>query len=89
MASQNLIRKQYLMSDKNVSKVNRLAKQSGTSSAQIVRLAVEAYNPDEQLSLIEENELMELVSGRLKEAIIDTRNTRQRLDKTLNKIGKE
>lgn len=87
MASQNLVRKQYLMSDKNISKVNRLAKQNGTSSAQIVRLAVEAYDPDNELSLIEENELMELVSSRLKEAINDTRNTRKKLDKTLNRLG--
>ena len=87
MPSQNLVRKQYLMSDKNISKVNRLAKQKGTSSAQIVRLAVEAYNPDNELSLIEENELMELVSSRLKEAITDTRNTHKRLEKTLSNLG--
>ena len=88
MPSQNLIRKQYLMSDENITKVNRLAKKQGTSSAQIVRLAVEAYNPDRDLESIEENELMELVSARLKEAIADTRTTRKKLGQTLNKLGK-
>lgn len=88
MPSQNLIRKQYLMSDENITKVNRLAKKQGTSSAQIVRLAVEAYNPDRDLESIEENELMELVSARLKEAIADTRTTRKKLDQTLDKLGK-
>lgn len=87
MPSQNLIRKQYLMSDENITKVNRLAKKQGTSSAQIVRLAVEAYNPERDLENIEENELMELVSTRLKEAIADTRSTRRKLDQTLNKLG--
>ena len=89
MASSNLIRKQYLMSDENISKVNRLAKKKGTSSAQIVRLAVEAYNPDSELSSIEENELMELVASRLREAIDSTRETRKKLDQTLNKLGIE
>lgn len=76
------------MSDENITKVNRLAKKQGTSSAQIVRLAVEAYNPDRDLESIEENELMELVSARLKEAIADTRTTRKKLDQTLDKLGK-
>lgn len=87
MSKQNLVRKQYLMSAENISKVDQLAQSSGTSSAQIVRLAVDAYDPDNQMGLNEEKELMELVSSRLKEAISDTRATRQKLDKTLRKIG--
>ena len=86
MAQQNLIRKQYLMSDENISKVDRLAKKNGTSSAQIVRLAVEAYNPDSDLATIDDNELMALVSSRLKEAIAETRKTRRKLDKTLKSL---
>ena len=89
MPSQNLIRKQYLMSDENISKVDRLAKKQGTSSAQIVRLAVEAYNPEQDRQSIEENELMELVSTRLKEAIADTRSTRKKLDATLSRLGSD
>ena len=87
MSKQNLVRKQYLMSTENISKVDQLAQQSGTSSAQIVRLAIDAYDPDNQMSLSEENELMELVSARLKEAISDTRSTRRKLNATLTKIG--
>lgn len=87
MSKQNLIRKQYLMSTENISKVDQLAQQSGASSAQIVRLAIDAYDPDNQMSLNEESELMELVSTRLKEVINDTRNTRKKLDATLTKIG--
>lgn len=87
MSKQNLVRKQYLMSAENISKVDQLAQQSGTSSAQIVRLAVDAYNPDNLMSWNEEKELMELVSSHLKEAINNTRRTRKKLDATLTKIG--
>ena len=85
MAQQNLIRKQYLMSGQNIAKVERLAKKTGTSSAQIVRLAVEAYEPDKSAQK-EESDLIELVSSRLKEAIADTKKTRTRLDKALSKL---
>lgn len=87
MSKQNLVRKQYLMSTDNISRIEQLAQKSGTSSAQIVRLAVDAYDPDNQISLQEEKELMELVSTRLKETISETRDTRKKLDETLTKIG--
>lgn len=87
MSKQNLVRKQFLMSNENISKLHHLAQQQGTSSAQIVRLAIDAYDPDNQITQDEEGELMDLVAVRLKEAIEDTRNTRQRLDETLNKLG--
>lgn len=87
MSRQNLVRKQYLMSNENISKLQYLAQQQGTSSAQIVRLAIDAYDPDNQITLDEEDELMDLVAARLKEAIEDTRSTRQRLDETLSKLG--
>lgn len=87
MAKQNLVRKQYLMSSDNISKLEQLAQQEGTSSAQIVRLAIDAYDPDNQISLQEEKELMALVSSRLQEAIADTRSTRERLEQTLDKLG--
>lgn len=87
--NQNLIRKQYLMSNDNITKVDRLAKKAGTSSAQIVRLAVEAYNPGKEDSAAEQNELLDLVSERLKEAISDSRSTRTKLEKTLKKLGIE
>ncbi len=87
MSKHNLVRKQYLMSAENISRIQQLAQKSGTSSAQIVRLAVDAYDPDNQISLNEEKELMELVSSHLKEAITQTRETRKKLDATLTKLG--
>ena len=87
MASQNLVRKQYLMSNEQISKVDRLAKKTGASSAQIVRLAVEAYDPESIRNEPDDTELMELVSSRLKEAIKDTQQTRIKLEQTLQKLG--
>lgn len=87
MSKNNLVRKQYLMSTENISRIQMLAEQSGASSAQIVRLAVDAYDPDIQITIQEEKELMELVSSRLKETIRDTRDTRRKLDQTLARLG--
>ena len=82
----NLVRKQYLVSQKNVSKLERIAKRKGTSVTAIVREAIEAYDP-EGLDTLRESELMALVSTRLKEAIKDTQITRKKLDKTFKSLG--
>ncbi len=81
-----LVRKQYLVSRKNVSKLERIAKRKGTSATAIVREAIEAYDP-EGLDAVGESELMALVSTKLKEAIQDTQSTRKKLDKTLKTLG--
>ena len=81
-----LVRKQFLISTAQVKKIELLAKQKNTSAAEMVRNAIAAYNPDVPTGM-EESELLELVSQRVKEAIIDTRNTRKRLDKTLKKLS--
>lgn len=78
----SLLRKQYLVTPANVSKLEALAKANGTSATDIVRKAIDAYDPD-GLDEIGETELMSLVSERLKEAIKDTQATRRRLNKTL------
>lgn len=83
--AQALVRKQYLVTEKNVKKLERIAKTKGTSATEIVRQAIDAYDP-ESLNAVGENELMELVSARLKEAIADTQATRKRLRKTLSKL---
>ena len=83
-----LVRKQYLVSRKNVSKLERIAKRKGTSATAIVREAIEAYDPEGLYSL-GESELIALVSTKLKEAIQDTQSTRKKLDKTLKTLGIE
>ena len=80
-----LIRKQYLVSKRNVVKLERLAKSKETSATAIVRAAIDAYDP-EGPSALGDNELMALVSTRLKEAIKDTQATRKKLNRSLKTL---
>ncbi len=79
--TENLVRKQLMLSNTNIQKLERIAKEKKLSVASVVRSAIDSFNPDD--TDVEASELMELVSSRLKEAIEDTANTRKRLDKTL------
>ena len=82
--SKNLVRKQIMLSNANVSKLEKIAKAKNSSVAQIVRTAVESYDPDgDDINM---GELEEIVSIKLKEAIEDTAKTRKRLDKTLKAL---
>ncbi|MEW6217942.1 MAG: ribbon-helix-helix protein, CopG family [Thermodesulfobacteriota bacterium] len=87
-SANNLIRKQFLIAPRQIEKLNRLAREEHTSVAQLVRRAIDAYDPHIPPD-VEAPELMELVSARLKEAIADTRSTRERLRSTLRKLGLE
>lgn len=82
--AENLVRKQIMLSSDNIEKLDKLSKQQGTSAAEIVRLSIESYDPE--TADIEENELLDLVSERLKEAIKETAGTRRRLNKALKKL---
>ena len=86
-AAEKLVRKQFLISPVQIKKIELLAKKQNTSAAAMVRSAIDAYNPDAPADM-EESELLELVSERVKEVIVDTRNTRRRLDNTLKKLAK-
>jgi hypothetical protein len=85
-AAENLVRKQYLISPKQVKKLEILAKKQKTSAAQLVRAAIDAYNPDIPVDM-KETELFDLVSARVKEAIADTQQTRSRLKKALDTLA--
>ena len=80
-AAEKLVRKQFLISTMQIKKLDLLAKKQNISAAQLVRAAIDAYNPD--ISDMKESELLELVSKRVKEAIVDTQETQKRLNKTL------
>jgi CRISPR/Cas system CMR-associated protein Cmr3 (group 5 of RAMP superfamily) len=82
--TENLIRKQLMLSNSNIEKLEKIAKEKKLSVASVVRSAIDSFNPDN--TNIETSELMELVSSRLKETIEDTANTRKRLDKTLTSL---
>jgi len=80
-----LLRRQYLVTEDNVAKLEDISEKEGVSATEIVRRAIDAYEPSEAEDMGME-ELRELVSVRLKEAIEDTRKTRRRLDKTLKQL---
>jgi hypothetical protein len=81
--AEKLVRKQFLISPSQVKKLNRLAKDEGTSVAEMVRVAIDSYNPD--TAPLGATELMELVSKRLKEAIASTQKANRAIDKALKK----
>jgi predicted DNA-binding protein len=81
-----LVRKQFLISPEQVEKLSQLAEEKKVSAAEIVRNAINAYNPDFSAD-IEESELLDLVSARVKETIAETRKARKHLDKTLKRIS--
>lgn len=87
-AAERLTRKQFLIYPEQVKKLETLAKKQNTSSAEMVRNAIDAFDPDIPVD-IQESELFELVSARVQEAIIDTRQTRKNLNKTLRELGVE
>ncbi len=81
----NLVRKQYLVSEENVKKVERLASSKGTSATKIVRLAIDAYDPA-GFDDLESPELIELVSSKLKESIAATKRANRKVAKTLKML---
>ncbi|MCB1753885.1 MAG: ribbon-helix-helix protein, CopG family [Gammaproteobacteria bacterium] len=82
-----LVRKQISLSDDNVKKLEMLATEKGSSVAEIVRLAIDAYDPH-GASGMQVPELMELVSAKLKEAIASTRKANRVVSKTLKNLDK-
>jgi len=85
---ENLIRKQFLLYPSQVEKMTILAKQQNVSVAEMVRKAITVFDPESSDDM-EESELLELVSIRVKEAFKQTRETRLRLDKTLAALQAE
>jgi len=82
----NLVRKQIMLSNDNIEKLEKIAEQRQSSVAEVVRIAVDAYNPNDDAADMDETELYELVSAKLKEVIKDTAKTRKRLNKTLTQL---
>ena len=85
LQNNNLVRKQLMLSDENIKKIEGIAKKQKQSVAKVVRSAIDSFNPN-AVDSGDDSELMALVSLRLKEAIEDTSKTRKHLNKTLNKL---
>lgn len=84
--AENLVRKQYFISLSQVKKIELLAKKENKSAAEMVRNAIDAFNPDASMDM-KETELLDLVSARVKEAIVNIQETRSRLKTTLEALS--
>ncbi len=86
--NRNLIRKHFLVSSSQVEKLSSLSLSEGKSEAEIVRLAIDAFEP-KSADNMNAPELMELVSQRLKEAISSTKRANSVVSKTMDNLGME
>jgi hypothetical protein len=87
--TEKLVRKQFLISPSQIKKLDRIARNEGTSVAEIVRVAIDNYNPDNApFADLNAPELMDLVSTRLKETIASTQKANRKIDSTLKKLSK-
>ena len=87
--TEKLVRKQFLISPNQIKKLDRIARNEGTSVAEIVRVAIDNYNPDNApFADLNAPELVDLVSTRLKEAIASTQKANRKIDSALKKLSK-
>lgn len=84
-AQKILVRKPYLVSESNIKKSNKIASDSGSSVDEIVRQAINAYDPI-QTDTIETTELMDLVFERLKGAVKSTIRTNRHIENAIGYI---
>lgn len=87
-SQENLIRKQFLVSRHQVEKIEKLAAVGGTSAGNIVRAAIDAYEPMQELNS-SEIELLELANERIQEAIKVTQAAHKRLKQTRDSLHKK
>lgn len=86
--SATLIRKQFFISPENIAKLDKLsARLKGTSAAQIVRDAIDAYDPDGDQAKASEEELLAIAHAKVKEAIARTEQTIEKVDDCLEKLS--
>jgi len=83
--AQKSVRKQHLIYPSQIEKLRVLAEAENTSASEMLRRAIDAFDPNAATGM-SESELLELASVRVKEAIIDTIATRKRAEATLKEI---
>ena len=84
-ASEKMIRKQFLVSPSTARRLERLAAARGTSASEIVRQAIDSYDLN-SADAMGSDEMMELVSLRLKDAIKSTRRAHRTVAKVLRTL---
>ena len=87
--SEKLVRKQFLISSSQLKKLDLIARDEGTSVAEIVRAAIDTYNPNmAAFTDSDTSELVNLVSIQLKEAIASTQKANRNIDRALKSLSK-
>ena len=80
--AKRLVRKQILVTEEQIGKLDRIAGERGVPVTEVVRQAIDAYDP-EGVGQMDTPELMELVGRRLKEALRETRRANKRVNGVL------
>ena len=82
--SETLVRKQFFISPTQVKKLEMLSSTlKGRSAAQIVRDAIDAYDPVAEATQNQEQELLAIAHAKVKEAIARTEDTIKKVDHCL------
>ena len=84
---ERLLKKTYRITPAQLAKLQTIARQSETSMSAVVRDAIDQYHP-EALTQAVKSRLIGMVSEQVKDATVDTRLTRQRVEKTLGAMRK-
>lgn len=87
-ASEKMIRKRFLVSPSTARRLENLAAARGTSTSEIVRQAINAYD-EKTADAMGSEDLMATVSLRLKEAIKSTRHARRTVARSLQYLDQE
>ncbi|MBU1386931.1 MAG: hypothetical protein KKD32_03670 [Proteobacteria bacterium] len=86
--TETLVRKQFFISNENVNKLDQLSKiLKGVSAAKIVRDAIDAYDPNGMYGDFEQNELIAIAHAKVKEAILKTEQTIEKVDHCLENLS--
>lgn len=71
---------EYWVSESNLETIDRISQRQNISESEVVRLAIENYNPDNQL----EHEFISLLRHHLAEVISETKNCNAKIESVLN-----
>jgi predicted DNA-binding protein len=70
-----LMRRQYLVTEDQVAKLDSLSKREGVSATEIVRRAIESYHPDRDDAELER--LIDIMTESVREAVKEVRAARR------------
>lgn len=85
--SGKMLKKTFWMTPKQLTILQTIAEQKGSSLSAVARAAINAYDPHRSEN--EEDEVLkELVSMLIRSATVDLRKVRERFEKTLDQMSK-